>query len=228
MSLTTNRRRLVRHVSVWERIILNVITIYLRLEYILDEKDYVYIIFGSKIFSQIQISFIEWALLFISIISSIYIPTKTKKYQLFDHDLNSQPQSMNVVIEELNLEQPEWSTKFPGSILLIFKSKVEADNTEFVWVLRQWDPPIFSLDLFCYFSPPQVICLQMCDKDNWGYLIPTALFIITQLTILRGVFFSYVEDNLLLYGEMLKEYNNKVVYQKLFKVQYEFGNNLLV
>ncbi|CAH1757375.1 5265_t:CDS:2 [Entrophospora sp. SA101] len=175
-----------------------------------------------------HISFIEWALLFISIISSIYIPTKTKKYQLFDHDLNSQPQSMNVVIEELNLEQPEWSTKFPGSILLIFKSKVEADNTEFVWVLRQWDPPIFSLDLFCYFSPPQVICLQMCDKDNWGYLIPTALFIITQLTILRGVFFSYVEDNLLLYGEMLKEYNNKVVYQKLFKVQYEFGNNLLV
>ncbi|CAH1756564.1 10440_t:CDS:2 [Entrophospora sp. SA101] len=62
------------------------------------------------------------------------------------------PKSVNVWIEDNDLEQPEWSKEFPGSVFYllfceIFESR-KSNVSSPVWILRKWDPHIYFLDLF--------------------------------------------------------------------------------
>ncbi|CAJ0649896.1 3259_t:CDS:2, partial [Entrophospora sp. SA101] len=62
-------------------IMLIVFSIYLRIQYILDE-------IVDKPFLSNNISSIEWLLLILSVIHATYFFTRTKRYQLFDHEVD--------------------------------------------------------------------------------------------------------------------------------------------
>ncbi|CAJ0753894.1 3813_t:CDS:2 [Entrophospora sp. SA101] len=127
-------------------IMLIVFSIYLRIQYILDE-------IVDKPFLSNNISSIEWLLLILSVIHATYFFTRTKRYQLFDHEVDVKPRSKNVSLKELHLEQSNWTTKFPANVFYplyqhFFKKRVIKEEEDHIWVLKKWDPSIFSSILF--------------------------------------------------------------------------------
>nr|CAG8475482.1 9470_t:CDS:2 [Entrophospora candida] len=180
MSTEERPRRIVRYGSVWKSIInwpinygsylllkvehkikqnnsfivgviLNVFTIFLKFLYHFDDPNYDPLI-STRSYLRVWLKFMEWLLFFLSITNCLYVFTRTKKDQLFSHDLNKIPKSVNVWIEDSDLEQPEWSKEFPGSVFYllfyeIFESRKSNVSSQ-VWILRKWDPHIYFLDLF--------------------------------------------------------------------------------
>nr|CAG8566225.1 11950_t:CDS:2 [Entrophospora candida] len=127
-------------------ITLIVFSIYLRIQYILDE-------IVDKPFLNNNVSSIEWLLLILSGIHAAYFFTRTKRYQLFDHEVDVKPRSKNVSLKELHLEQSNWTTKFPANVFYplyqqFFKKRVIKEEEDHIWVLKKWDPSIFSSILF--------------------------------------------------------------------------------
>ncbi|CAG8645360.1 10004_t:CDS:2 [Acaulospora morrowiae] len=185
----------------------------------------------------------EWSLFLLSIVNTMYVYSSSKKYHLFEREIKDRPNSPNAHLQLLGGIPPSWALGFPGNILFTlfrrFTSNIIRDERQCVWVLAMWEPPVLFLDIFCYYSPAQVLILHYLDWDNWRYILPAAAFIglhvdmfipqtgylissrAQQLTILVRAFQSLIKDKQTVFGEVYNEYNMKLVYPHLFVRKYE-------
>ncbi|OAJ39940.1 hypothetical protein BDEG_23734 [Batrachochytrium dendrobatidis JEL423] len=53
-------------------------------------------------------------------------------------------------------------------------SKKSQPYKEDRWVIQVWNPSEGSLNLFCWFSPPQIAVMYGANVSNWYYYIPVA------------------------------------------------------
>ncbi|KAJ3074277.1 hypothetical protein HDU98_011631 [Podochytrium sp. JEL0797] len=86
----------------------------------------------------------------------------------------------------------------------------EKVKMEFHWVVAVWDPARWSLNLFCWTSPPAMFALYAMNYNNWNYLLPIALFIHGMLHVLVRVFLEKLVDQDILNSQLQKEYNSFV------------------
>ncbi|CAG8433263.1 4145_t:CDS:2 [Diversispora eburnea] len=161
----------------------------------------------SSLFFKLQ--YFEYSLLLISIINAMYVYMSAKKYHMFEHDIKNRPNSSNVHLQELGGIPPPWATGFLGNMIYSFYRKFFSisypqDERQYVWVLTMWKPPVFFLDVFCYYSPAQVLVIHYLN-----------------LSILVRSFQSLIKDKQAIFGEVYNEYNMKLVHPHLFVRRYE-------
>ncbi|KAJ3411668.1 hypothetical protein HDV05_001877 [Chytridiales sp. JEL 0842] len=92
-----------------------------------------------------------------------------------------------------------------------FKSIKKASSRkklEYRWVLRVWDPPKWSLRIFCWFSPATIAALY--GATNSLAFILSALVINSMVYMLITAFQDRLSDQQILHGQFEKEYSRFV------------------
>ncbi|KAI8619842.1 hypothetical protein BC830DRAFT_1101912 [Chytriomyces sp. MP71] len=81
---------------------------------------------------------------------------------------------------------------------------------EYRWVLDVWDPPQWSINLFCWLSPPAISITYCMNRTNWYYLFALALFTDGTVYMLVKTFTDRLTDQGVLHSQMQGEYNRFV------------------
>ncbi|CAG8517058.1 10777_t:CDS:2 [Ambispora gerdemannii] len=170
----------------------------------------------------LKLELAEYGFLITSVVNFIYLAAQNKKYQMFYYQKLEQPLTSNAHLIKFNNDMPSWMDSYYGSIFYFFKSNTSLSQSQ-IWELNMWNPSSFSLHLFCYFSPPQVMVLMGLNSENWQYYFPVAAFITLQVYFLVKIYTTYVEDKQVLFGEVTYEYDNKFVYPTIFKKKNDIG-----
>ncbi|CAI2171357.1 15705_t:CDS:2 [Funneliformis geosporum] len=186
---------------------LNCISIVLRIGRWFDGQEYDPIVHPVYSSLAIWLFSAEWFLFSLSMANAIYIYWSTKNYHLFEHHLNDRPKSNNIQMQEVGEPVPVWAERFPGNFLYpllqaIFEHPGFEPNSQCVWVITMWNPSSFCLDLFCYYSPAQVLILHYLNGENYFYLLSAAIIIGVQLKILVKLFQSLIKDKQIIFNEM--------------------------
>ncbi|RKP10278.1 hypothetical protein THASP1DRAFT_21972 [Thamnocephalis sphaerospora] len=131
----------------------------------------------------------EMTLACISIVNTLYLFTRTRRYQLFDSKA------------ELGL-----CARLTRALLYPVRRLFgrAATNEERIWELFMWDPPLFSLNLFCWFSPPQVAIYFALNSGTLYICVPMTYY-------LSRTYIQHVRDKQLLFSQVYAEYNSKFV-----------------
>ncbi|KAJ2853106.1 hypothetical protein FB639_006596, partial [Coemansia asiatica] len=85
-----------------------------------------------------------------------------------------------------------------------------------IWELALWMPSTFNRNLFCWYSPVQLLILSFMNGTNWFYIIPLAAAVACQCTYLVFAYTTMVKDKQILFGEVYNEYNQKFVNPRVF------------
>ncbi|KAJ1942853.1 hypothetical protein GGF37_002924 [Kickxella alabastrina] len=85
-----------------------------------------------------------------------------------------------------------------------------------IWELSMWTPSIFSRNLFCWYSPVQLLILAFMNGSNWFYILPLAAAVAGQCTFLVVSYTTMVKDKQILFSEVYNEYNQKFVHPRVF------------
>ncbi|RIB02145.1 hypothetical protein C2G38_2125922 [Gigaspora rosea] len=206
---------------------LNGLSISLRLSYWFGTSKYDPVFNPRMSTFELWIALFEWILLILSIANAIFVYMSVKEYQMFEHDIDSRPNSPNAYLKEIG-DTNYWISSFPGSIIYglysrLFDETVINEERQYVWVIRTWDPPIFFLNIFCYYSPAQVLILQYLDADNYQHILLAAAFVGFNLKMVIKIYEELIKDKQLIAGEIMNEYNKKLVYPHLFVRKFEIG-----
>ncbi|CAG8683798.1 15485_t:CDS:2, partial [Dentiscutata heterogama] len=204
---------------------LNGLSISLRLGYWFDSSKYDPVFNPRMTTFALWLAFFEWTLLVLSIANAIFVYMSFKEYQMFEHDFDSRPNSPNAYLKEIG-DTNYWTSSFPGNIIYglyswIFDDAISNEERHYVWVIRTWDPPIFFLNIFCYYSPAQVLILQYLDADNYQHILLAAAFVGFNLKLVVKAYEELIKDKQLIAGEIMNEYNKKLVYPHLFVRKFE-------
>ncbi|KAI9139348.1 hypothetical protein BKA69DRAFT_1086684 [Paraphysoderma sedebokerense] len=162
---------------------------------------------------------VEHLLLFVSVLNCFYLFTKTRRYHLFNAVPDVHPRSRNVRKVAFDDKLPSWSESFPGRIVFplyqLFQ-RVNESEARTIWELNVWDPPVFAVNLFCWFSPMQVMIIHQMNSSNWLYTMVTAGVCMVMNTYLVHSYKNLVKDKEVLFGQVYNEYNLKLVHPKIF------------
>ncbi|ORX50022.1 hypothetical protein BCR36DRAFT_63005 [Piromyces finnis] len=170
----------------------------------------------------------------ICFINTFIVFFNKKKYQIYYSNLDDLSIKKRIIISDINEYVPNWATTYWGIIYYPFykkyygkyqKSMVEKHNSignrnfndinkKYMYI-KIWDPPFFSLNLFCYYSPLHLLYISQARQENWCKYLFQGLIISTTLHIIVNLCVSLVQDKDLINREVFKEYNEKFVYTKL-------------
>ncbi|KAJ3016904.1 UNVERIFIED_CONTAM: hypothetical protein HDU68_011958 [Siphonaria sp. JEL0065] len=103
-----------------------------------------------------------------------------------------------------------WSSAKKGLQRLKKNLGPKASKVEKHWVLGVWNPPKWSMTLFCWLSPPAVFTLYVMNHNNWNYLLPIALLTHGMIHGVMNVFVQKLVDQDILNNQLQKEYNRFV------------------
>ncbi|KAJ2782241.1 hypothetical protein H4R18_002385 [Coemansia javaensis] len=116
--------------------------------------------------------------------------------------------------------RPAWARSLPGrAAWTVWRWVLPAaapGREDDVWELSMWTPPTFSRNVFCWFSPAQLLVLAAVDGSNWHYILPLAAVVAAQCTHLVFAYTALVRDKQVLFGEVHNEYNQKFVHPRVF------------
>ncbi|KAF9162397.1 hypothetical protein DFQ26_003576 [Actinomortierella ambigua] len=90
-----------------------------------------------------------------------------------------------------------------------------------VWEMSVWNPSILSRNIFCGFSPAQVLIMAAMDDSNFYLFAPLALFVATQVYFLTSTYQAYLKDKQILFSEVYREYNQRFVHPRLFVQKFD-------
>ncbi|KAF9110747.1 hypothetical protein BGX27_005922 [Mortierella sp. AM989] len=140
---------------------------------------------------------------------------------MLNRDLDDRPSASNIKMVEVQQEESHWSFRFPGRFIYPFISPFmrgpkPQENKRHVWEMSVWDPSILSRNLFCWYSPAQVLIMAGMNSENLHIFLPLSIIVGLQVHFLISVYQSYVKDKQILFGEVNREYNAKFVYPRIF------------
>ncbi|KAL1296911.1 hypothetical protein AAFC00_004522 [Neodothiora populina] len=175
------------------------------------------------------------SLALLSILNAVYLFTRTRKYRLFESNVEvppSTPSARRVKVD---------SSPMSNSPLAYFSAKLAAtsaaararpDEKTDVWELSIWDPKPLHLSLFALFSPGHVlvywIFLPTTSSDPRPSVtvvttIVLAAVLSAQLLVFQKFFEQKATDDRLLHKEVLNEYDTKFVHPALNKPVRDVG-----
>ncbi|KAK9728366.1 hypothetical protein K7432_001155 [Basidiobolus ranarum] len=166
----------------------------------------------------------EFVLIAISLCNTAYLFSQRKSYQLMNTDPKDSLTSPNIRRTDLDYEAPLWSLNFPGKFLYPlwkrFGRSGRRANRE-IFELSMWNPYVFSLNIFCWFSPPQVAIMWAMDGHNFHYFLPIAFLVGVQIQFICNVYSTLLKDKQILFGQVYHEYNTKFVNRRVFVKKFD-------
>ncbi|KAG9070069.1 hypothetical protein KI688_009400 [Linnemannia hyalina] len=159
----------------------------------------------------------------------------TLNYTMMHRGLDKPPSSSNTKMVEFQQDESHWSFKFPGKymyaeflvqrfypfISIFMRGPKPEENKRQVWELSLWNPSILGRNLFCWYSPAQVLILAFMTADNFYVFFPLSIVVAVQVHYLVSVYQTYVKDKEILFSEVHNEYNTKFVHPTIFVRKYD-------
>ncbi|KAF9099552.1 hypothetical protein BGX23_001193 [Mortierella sp. AD031] len=169
---------------------------------------------------------LQYILVAISFVNATWLFRSKKNYTMLHRSLDERPSSSSAKMVEFQQDESHWSFRFPGKhiypfISIFMRGPKPQENKRQVWELSLWNPSILSRNLFCWYSPAQVLILAGVTSDNFYVFFPLSIFVALQVHLLVSVYQSYVKDKEILFGEVYNEYNTKFVHPKIFVRKYD-------
>ncbi|KAK5822639.1 hypothetical protein F5H01DRAFT_336174 [Linnemannia elongata] len=169
---------------------------------------------------------LQYVLVAISFVNAIWLFKSKKNYTMMHRSLDEPPSSSNTKMVEFQQDESHWSFKFPGKyiypfISIFMRGPKPEENKRHVWQLSLWNPSILSRNLFCWYSPAQVLILAFMTADNFYVFFPLSIMVAVQVHFLVSVYQSYVKDKEMLFSEVHNEYNIKFVHPIIFVRKYD-------
>ncbi|ORX92574.1 hypothetical protein K493DRAFT_316504 [Basidiobolus meristosporus CBS 931.73] len=172
----------------------------------------------------------EFLLIAVSLCNTAYLFSQRKTYQLMHTDpkvlglRGSSARTPNLRRTDLDYEAPLWSLRFPGKFLWPiwrrFGKGGRRANRE-IYEMSMWDPYVFSLNIFCWFSPPQVAIMWAMDGHNFHYFLPIAFLVGVQIQYVSNAYTTLLKDKQILFGQVYHEYNTKFVNRRVFVKKFD-------
>ncbi|KAG5369274.1 Meiotically up-regulated gene 154 protein [Yarrowia sp. C11] len=182
---------------------------------------------SSAIYSLLMMTAL--ALFAISVINTLVCFLQTKKYTLFGRNISNVPNTPSASLEPLETpaDEPKPSgqaqfksmikKRLSGFITPALISPVDETATpspDRVWVLNVWEPSLFHLNIFALFSPIHVIALWFGPLSIVQVFITLPAFSLA-LYAMSHMFLVFVKDKNIISGEVLGEFDKKVVHPLL-------------
>ncbi|KAG0377914.1 hypothetical protein BGX24_005201 [Mortierella sp. AD032] len=169
---------------------------------------------------------LQYILVAISFVNAIWLFQSKKNYTMLHKSLDERPSTSNVKMVEFQQDESHWSFKFPGKyiypfISIFMRGPKPEENKRQVWELSLWNPSILSRNLFCWYSPAQVLILALMTSENVYVFFPLSVIVALQVHFLVSVYQSYVKDKEILFSEVFNEYNTKFVHPTIFVRKYD-------
>ncbi|KAG0020115.1 hypothetical protein BGZ80_004751 [Entomortierella chlamydospora] len=155
-----------------------------------------------------------------SFINAFWLFQSRKNYKMLLRDLDDRPSASNTKMVGVQQEEAYWSFRFPGKLMLVngtgFHGPKLQENKRHVWEMSIWNPSILSRNLFCWYSPAQVLVMAGMNSDNIHIFLPLSIFVGLQVHLLVSVYQSFVKDKQILFEELSREYDAKFVHPRIF------------
>ncbi|PTB70940.1 hypothetical protein BBK36DRAFT_1137585 [Trichoderma citrinoviride] len=182
---------------------------------------------------------IVWGLVLFSFVNAAYAMTRTRKYRLFEANIEQAPSTPSA--RRVQLQSSPATTSSPLQYLTdkITSNSAEArahpDKKRDVWELAVWDPLPISLRLVCLFSPGHVLAyllflpLEPLDPQPSVTVFNTLILQVVlsgQMLFLSSRFAQQAKDNAIIQKEVMNEYNTKFVHPRLHPVVRDVGTQV--
>ncbi|KAJ2726985.1 hypothetical protein GGI07_000102 [Coemansia sp. Benny D115] len=155
----------------------------------------------------------------ISLANTWWFFNTRRAYQMRMKDDGSSLLSSSCRRVRLGTRRPQWAQTLWGwAPWMLWKwiagvdDKIQGE----IWELSLWIPSTFSRNLFCWYSPVQLLILAFMNGSNWFYILPLAAAVAGQCTFLVFSYTTLVKDKQILFGEVYNEYNQKFVHPRVF------------
>ncbi|KAG0274000.1 hypothetical protein BGZ95_010191 [Linnemannia exigua] len=113
----------------------------------------------------------------------------TLNYTMLHKSLDERPPTSSVKVVEFQQDESHWSFQFPGKYI----GPKPEENKRQVWELSLWNPSILSRNLFCWYSPAQVLILAFMTSENFYVFFPLSVMVALQVHFLVSVYQAYVK-----------------------------------
>ncbi|KAL7814228.1 hypothetical protein V8C44DRAFT_39824 [Trichoderma aethiopicum] len=182
---------------------------------------------------------IVWGLVLFSFVNAAYAMTRTRKYRLFEANIEQAPSTPSA--RRVQLQSSPATTSSPLRYLTdritsdSAESRAHPDKKRDVWELAVWDPLPISLRLVCLFSPGHVLAylmflpLEPLDPQPSVTVFNTIVLQVVlsgQMLFLSSRFAQQAKDNAIIQKEVMNEYNTKFVHPRLHPVVRDVGTQV--
>lgn len=187
---------------------------------------------------RVQVYPIVWGLVLFSLTNAVYTITRTRKYRMFEADIDVQPATPSA--RRVNVQgSPATSSplRFISNMITpdTPESREHPDKKRDVWELAVWDPVPISLRLFCLFSPGHVlvylIFLPLAPLDPRPSMtvfntILIQILLSAQLLLFHSKFSQQSKDSAIIQKEVMHEYDAKFVHPMLHPIVRDAGTQI--
>jgi hypothetical protein len=161
--------------------------------------------------------------------------TRTRKYRLFEADVEKPPETSSVQrVRVQSAPTSSSSLRLLSGILASesAESRAHPDRTRDVWELGVWDPLPAQLQLFCLFNPGNIVAYaQFLPLEQMEASPSVKVFsclviqvaICGTLLLLKSWFTQQVKNLSVLHKEVFHEYDTKYVHPQLHPVVVDVG-----
>ncbi|KAJ3331533.1 hypothetical protein HDU76_002892 [Blyttiomyces sp. JEL0837] len=119
-----------------------------------------------------------------------------------------------------------WSSqkgKKSGRSLFSRRTSAPKSKMELRWILRVWNPPTWSISLFCWLSPPTVAVFYCMNSQNWFYMTLLALLLDGTMYMIMQAFQDRLADQEIIHTQLHREYNQFVYSLPPFRTTQSMG-----
>ncbi|KAK0388517.1 hypothetical protein NLU13_4760 [Sarocladium strictum] len=176
-----------------------------------------------------------WILVSFSFSNAFYTLIRTRKYRLFEADVEVKPSTPSV--RRVNVDSSPGSNSPLRYIADMITpesaaSRAHPDKTKDVWELSVWDPLPISLRLFCLFSPGHVLVyllfFPLASLDPRPSVtvfnaLMMQIILSAQMLFLTTRFAQQAKDNAIVQKEVMHEYDTKFVHPRLHPIVRDVG-----
>ncbi|OLL22381.1 Meiotically up-regulated gene 154 protein [Neolecta irregularis DAH-3] len=152
---------------------------------------------------------VSWFLAGLCLVNCVCAYSKSRTYRLFEKE--EEPTTPNAKL--VNVDNS------PGQFLRDLAGR-QTPNGEVVWEVKIWDPEMFSIAIFCSFSPIHVL-------NIWSHTVTFSLFqnalLSAMLLTLTYLYDTKLKDKSLIASEAFREYNSKFVSPRLSVAKRDVG-----
>lgn len=184
-----------------------------------------------------QIYPLVWLLALFSLSNAFYTVTRTRKYRLFEANVEVKPLTPSARRVKVDPGQSPASSsplRYLANMLALDtpESRAHPDKDSDVWELSVWDPLPASLRLFCLFGPGNVLVylvflpLAPLDARPSVTVFNTLILqIIISVPLLAFciLFAQQAKDSAIIQKEVMHEYDTKFVHPRLHPVVRDVG-----
>ncbi|KND87902.1 hypothetical protein TOPH_07469 [Tolypocladium ophioglossoides CBS 100239] len=179
-----------------------------------------------------------WGLVAFSSTNAIYTLSRTRKYRMFEANIDVQPSTPSVRRVKVQ-SSPVSSSPLRYIADLITpesaESRAHPDKNRDVWELAVWDPLPVSIRLFCFFGPGHVLVyllfLPLAPLDPRPSVtvfntLAMQVVLSAQLLLLCSRYSQQVKDSTIIQKEVMHEYDTKFVHPRLHPVVRDVGTQM--